>query len=68
MPAFGKVVSAKRRCAVEEKNWLEVFAQAIGAGYQGYRITEGKGVYSEMDLVPRWDRELYEDALRKLLS
>lgn len=45
---------------------LEIFAQAVRAGYRGYEASEGKGVYGQFDEVPRWDRELYQAALKEL--
>mgnify|MGYP007035337882 FL=1 len=49
-----------------EGTCLDLFAQAIRAGYAGYRETEGKGVFEEVDIVRRWDRELYLEALMDL--
>ena len=49
-----------------EGTCLDLFAQAIRAGYAGYRETEGKGVFEEADIVKRWDRELYLEALMDL--
>lgn len=45
---------------------LEVFAQAIRAGYGDYQDTEGYGAYASLDEVPRWDFGLYEQTLREL--
>ncbi len=45
---------------------LPIFAQAVRAGYQGYKETDGKGVYEQFDEVPRWDRKLYQEALKDL--
>lgn len=45
---------------------LELFAQAIRAGYQGYQFTDGYGAYRQFDKVPRWDRELYLETLNEL--
>jgi len=49
-----------------EGTCLELFAQAIRAGYSGYQETEGKGVFEEVDIVRRWDRGLYLEALMDL--
>ncbi|MDD6811099.1 MAG: DUF6323 family protein [Lachnospiraceae bacterium] len=49
-----------------ETTCLAIFAQAIRAGYDGYRKTEGQGEYAQFDEVPRWDRELYQEALAEL--
>lgn len=45
---------------------LDIFAQAIRAGYQGHRDSGGYGDFEKMDIVKRWDYELYMDALREL--
>ena len=49
-----------------EGTCLDIFAQAIRAGYQGYQRTDGKGEFHKFDIVPRWDRELYLEVLREL--
>ena len=49
-----------------EGTCLSVFAQAIRAGYRGYKRSEGYGEYSQLDEVPRWDRDLYLEALNEL--
>lgn len=49
-----------------ESTCLDVFAQAIRAGYQGYHVTEGKSEYGKFDLVSRWDHEVYLEVLREL--
>lgn len=36
-----------------ESTCLDVFAQAIRAGYQGYHVTEGKSEYGKFDLASR---------------
>ena len=45
---------------------LENFATAVRAGYSEYRATEGYGAYRQMDEVPRWDYNLYLQALNDL--
>ena len=45
---------------------LSIFAQAVRAGYRGYEASGGKGVYGQFDEVPRWDRKLYQEALKEL--
>ena len=42
---------------------LNIFAQAIRAGYGGYQSSQGYGEYSQFDEVTRWDYELYLAAL-----
>lgn len=45
---------------------LENFAQAIRAGYQDYQKQDGYGAYQQLDEVPRWDYELYQQVLQDL--
>lgn len=47
-----------------EGTCLDIFAQAIRAGYSGYRQSQGRGEFSQFDIVTRWDRELYLQALK----
>ena len=49
-----------------ESTCLDVFAQAIRAGYQGYHVTEGKSEYGKFDLVSRWNLEVYLEVLKEL--
>lgn len=49
-----------------ESTCLDVFAQAIRAGYQGYHVTEGKSEYGKFDLVSRWNHEVYLEVLKEL--
>ncbi|MDE6608401.1 MAG: hypothetical protein K2K54_11715 [Lachnospiraceae bacterium] len=49
-----------------EGTCLDIFSEAIRAGYQGYQETEGHGGFEELDIVTRWDRELYLEALKDL--
>lgn len=49
-----------------EGTCLENFAQAIRAGYRGYKKTGGQGEYRQFDEVPRWDYGLYLDVLNEL--
>lgn len=49
-----------------EGTCLEIFAQAVRAGYRGYQKTQGRGEFEKFDIVKRWDRELYMEALREL--
>ena len=49
-----------------EGTCLDIFAQAIRAGYQGYRVTDGKNEFGRFDLVQRWDHEVYMEVLREL--
>ena len=51
-----------------EGTCLSNFAQAIRAGYEGYKATDGYGEYSKFDEVKRWDYELYLEALNALLG
>lgn len=49
-----------------EGTCLDLFAQAVRAGYCGYCETEGKGELEKVDIVKRWDRDLYMEALQDL--
>ena len=49
-----------------EGTCLEIFSQAVRAGYRGYRVTQGKGEFSKVDLAARWDRNLYLKVLEEL--
>lgn len=49
-----------------EGTCLDIFAQAIRAGYRGYQKSQGYGEFERFDIVPRWDRELYLETLREL--
>lgn len=49
-----------------EGTCLEIFAQAVRAGYRGYQKTDGRGEYGKFDEVKRWDKELYLEVLRDL--
>ena len=49
-----------------EGTCLDLFAQAIRAGYSGYEATGGRGEFEKFDLVKRWDKELYLAALMDL--
>lgn len=51
-----------------EGTCLSDFARAIRAGYAGFQASEGYGEYGRFDDVPRWDRELYLDALKERLG
>ncbi len=49
-----------------EGTCLNIFSQAIRAGYRGYQNTQGYGEFQKFDIVQRWDRRLYLEALRDL--
>ncbi len=49
-----------------EGTCLQIFSQAIRAGYRGYQATEGYGEYAAFDEVQRWDYTLYLTALNDL--
>lgn len=49
-----------------ESTCLANFAQAIRAGYDGYKSSDGHGEYSKFDEVTRWDYDLYFAALKDL--
>ena len=46
-----------------EGTCLDIFAQAVRAGYSGFEETGGRGEFAQFDIVERWDRELYLMAL-----
>lgn len=49
-----------------ENTCLANFAQAIRAGYDGYKSSDGRGESSRFDEVKRWDYELYLETLKEL--
>lgn len=49
-----------------ENTCLDLFSQAIRAGYGDFKKTEGKQVYAQFDEVQRWDKELYLETLKEL--
>ena len=49
-----------------ESTCLANFAQAVRAGYSGYKATAGHGEASAFDEVKRWDYDLYLETLRDL--
>lgn len=49
-----------------ESTCLANFAQAVRAGYDGYKSSDGYGEYARFDDVKRWDHELYLETLRDL--
>ena len=49
-----------------EGTCLEIFAQAIRAGYSGFIGSEGRGEFEQFDIVTRWDKGLYLQALKEL--
>ena len=58
-PCFGDLDYLESTC-------LEIFSEAIRAGYRNHIITKGKVEFSKADIVQRWDRELYLQVLRDL--
>lgn len=49
-----------------EGTCLNNFAQAIRAGYRGYKVSDGYREYCKFDEVKRWDYELYIQTLKEL--
>lgn len=43
---------------------LEIFSQAIRAGYSEHQDSEGYSSFRHLDIVPRWNYELYLEALK----
>lgn len=46
---------------------LEIFSQAVRAGYRGYPESGGHGEFERLDIVKRWDKELFLQALNDLM-
>lgn len=51
-----------------EGTCLNIFSQAIRAGYRGFQESEGYGEYAKFDEVNRWDYGLYLWALNELIG
>lgn len=49
-----------------EGTCLDIFAQAIRAGYSGHVKSQGRGEFERFDIVMRWDKELYLETLKEL--
>ena len=49
-----------------EGTCLDIFAQAIRAGYSGHIRSEGLGEFEQFDIVTRWDKDLYLAVLKEL--
>lgn len=49
-----------------EGTCLELFADAVRAGYRGYQQTGGRKEFERLDPVMRWDHNLFMAALREL--
>ena len=49
-----------------ESTCLANFAEAIRAGYDGVKESDGYGEYSKFDLQKRWDYGLYLETLKEL--
>ncbi|MEY8392886.1 hypothetical protein D3Z36_11065 [Lachnospiraceae bacterium] len=49
-----------------EGTCLDIFAQAIRAGYAGYRESGVRGEFEKFDIVKRWDKDLYLETLTEL--
>lgn len=49
-----------------QKYGLDLFSQAIRAGYTGYQETQGRREFGKVDIVKRWDKDLYLEALYNL--
>ena len=45
---------------------LDIFAQAVRAGYTGHRRSGGRHECDRFDIATRWDRELYLETLKEL--
>ncbi|MGN0204508.1 MAG: DUF6323 family protein [Coprococcus sp.] len=51
-----------------EGTCLEIFAEAVRAGYRDYCCSEGRGEFRKMDIVTRWDRRLFDAALKEMIE
>lgn len=49
-----------------EGTCLDIFAQAVRAGYSGYISSGGRGEFEKFDITTRWNKELYLETLREL--
>lgn len=49
-----------------ESTCLDIFSQAIRAGYCGHKRSDGYGEYEKFDIVPRWEKEIFFETLRNL--
>lgn len=49
-----------------EETCLVLLAEAVRAGYQEHQQTQGRQGFEALDIVPRWDRSIYLQALRDL--
>lgn len=49
-----------------EETCLEIYTEAVRAGYDGFKSSGGSGQYEQFDEVQRWDKDLYMDAVREL--
>ena len=50
-----------------EGTCLDIFSQAIRAGYREYRNTNSRGGFHKMDIVKRWDKDVFLQALDELM-
>ena len=50
-----------------EGTCLDIFSQAIRAGYMEYRNTNSRGEFHKMDIVKRWDKDVFLQALDELM-
>lgn len=50
-----------------EGTCLDIFSQAVRAGYRGYLESGGRGEFGRLDIVKRWDKELFLQALDDLM-
>ena len=49
-----------------ESTCLANFAEAIRAGYEGYKQTDGYGEYAKFNPQMKWDYEVYQETLKEL--
>ncbi len=51
-----------------EGTCLEIFGEAVRAGYRDYYCSEGREEFRKMDIVTRWDRRLFDAALKEMIE
>ncbi len=51
-----------------EGTCLDVFAEAIRAGYRGFEGSSGRGEFGKMDIVMRWDRSIFDTVIATLVD
>ena len=50
-----------------EGTCLDIFSQAVRAGYRGFQESGGRGEFERLDIVRQWEKELFLQALDDLM-